>query len=332
MNSFERPGAGGSGTPLPGNSGAERPPAGLAGAREPRVDSAGFARRGFADQLSIETPEQVALVFPVAGLGSRFVALLLDHLIQFGAVVVVGLLLAAVAAAMRVRDLESLASKWLIAGVTFALFLLFWGYFALFEAFWHGQTPGKRAMQLRVIKDAGRQITLFESLARNLLRAVDYLPVAYLAGVITMLCNRRNKRLGDLAAGTIVVHERGEAQPLLYTGPTTGQTGSSTRLFPVPAPRRDGSAEADAWRSTPGTAAAFAPDALLRLSGQDLVIVEAFFARALDLPLDTRATMAARIAGEMAAKMGVGLPEGNPERVLESLAAALRGSRRRFPG
>ena len=263
-------------------------------------------------------------MFPVAGIGSRFVALLLDHLIQLGAVIAVGLIIAVVAAALNAREMESLASKWLIATVIFCLFLLFWGYFALFEAFWQGQTPGKRAMKLRVIKDAGRQITLFESLARNLLRAADYLPSLYLAGVITMLCNKRNKRLGDLAAGTIVVHERGEAQPLLYTG----HSPASTRLFTP----NTVSPSASALTTFPQSSGAspFPADALARLSGQDLVMIEAFFARALDLPLDTRATMAQRIAGDLAVKMGAPLPEGNPERALEAIAVGLRGAGRRL--
>ncbi len=273
------------------------------------MDRNGFARRGFADQLSIETPEQVALEFPVAGIGSRFVAVLLDHILQLGAAIAVSLVALLVSVALGERARESLASKWFVAGVIIAGFLLIWGYFALFEAFWRGQTPGKRVMKLRVIKDAGRQITLFEALARNLLRVVDFLPSLYLTGVIAMLCNRRNKRLGDLAAGTMVVHERADAQPLLYTG--------------VAAPQ-------DAWRTPVGAQAMFPADALARLAAGDLVVLEAFFARALDLPLATRGAMAQRIAEEMAGKMRVPVPEGNPERALEAMAVGLRAQRRRF--
>ena len=274
---------------------------------------------GFADQLSIETPEQVELQFPVAGIGSRFVALLLDHLVQFGGLLLIVLLVLLVLAATGERGELSGGGKWFLAAIGFALFLLYWGYFALFEAFWHGQTPGKRVMKLRVIKDAGRQITLFESLTRNLLRTVDYLPSLYLTGVITMLCNKRNKRLGDLAAGTIVVHERTDAQPLLWTG-------SSTNAFD----RAPNNPALDPWRAGPAAPGMFPADTVARLSGRDLAIIEAFFARALDLPLETRAAMAYRIAGEMAAKMGTALLEGNPERALEAMAGALRAQARRF--
>ncbi len=284
--------------------------------------SSSFERRGFADQLSIETPEQVALEFPVAGIGSRFVALLLDHLIQFAILLVVGLVVLAVMAAAGRHGTETMGGKWFLAGITVILFLIFWGYFALFEALWHGQTPGKCVMQLRVIKDTGRQITLFESLARNLLRTVDYLPGLYLAGVITMLANKRNKRLGDLAAGTLVVHERAEAQPLLWTGGTQRSTG----LFPVAST----ATTVDPWRPATAIPALFPPDAVARLSPKDLVVIEAFFARALDLPLETRAAMAYRILGEMTTRMAVPPPEGNPERALESLAGQLRGQGRRI--
>ncbi len=229
-------------------------------------------------------------------------------------------------AAIGSRAFQTLASKWFIAAIIFCLFLLFWGYFSLFEAFWHGQTPGKRVMKLRVIKDAGRQITLFESLTRNLLRVADYLPSLYLAGVITMLCNKRNKRLGDLAAGTVVIHERADDQPLLYTGVAATSAARSGNSLLTPSHAEP----LEPWRPTPAAATLFPADAISRLSAQDLVVIEAFFARALDLPLETRAAMAYRIVHELCARMAVPVPDGNPERALESAAVQLRALRRRF--
>ena len=258
----------------------------------------------------------------MAGIGSRFVALLLDQLIQGVAVVMLWLIVVMLMSAMGRHGLESMTGKWFLAAAIGITFLLIWGYFALFEALWHGQTPGKRVLKLRVIKDSGRQITLFESLARNLLRFVDYMPSFYFAGVITMLCNKRNKRLGDLAAGTIVVHERAEAQPLLWTGSAARSAGMFAQ-----APTANSS---EPWQAAiPATASLFPADAVARLSGGDLGVIEAFFARALDLPLETRAAMAYRILAEMAGKMGVSAPEGNPERALEGIALQLRGQGRR---
>ena len=259
----------------------------------------------------------------MAGIGSRFVALLLDHLIQFGVYLVLALVVLTVLAATGHQGVGTLGSKWFFAAVIFVAFLIFWGYFALFEAFWHGQTPGKRVMKLRVIKDSGRQITLFESLARNLLRYIDYLPSLYLVGVITMLANKRNKRLGDLAAGTLVVHERTDVQPLLWAG--SAQRSTSLFAFP-PAVTSE---QFGPWSPKSPESTMFPADAVARLTSHDLVVIETFFARALDLPLETRAAMAYRILGELTGKMQMAAPEGNPERALEALAGQMRGQARR---
>lgn len=272
-----------------------------------------FKRRGFVDQLNIETPEQVDLRFPVAGIGSRFVAVLIDHLIQFGVYILFGIAVAISTSgnpvAKGVQEIDTFG-KWFIAAVIFINFLLLWGYFSLFEALWHGQTPGKRVMKLRVIKDSGRQITLFEALARNLLRFVDYLPGFYFTGVIAMLCNRKNKRLGDMAAGTLVVHE----------------LASDDRAADAFLSGEDFFARKKEVEPESGLPS----DAVARLEPADLHVMETFFARALDLDLKTRSAMAAKIAARMAAKMRVPLPEGNPERALEAMARAMRGSGRRF--
>lgn len=272
--------------------------------------------RSFADQLNIATPEQVELEFSVAGIGSRFVAVLLDHLIQGSFFILLGFLLAFLLSGAA-GDKLNLMSKWFLAVFIALNFCIIWGYFALFEAFWHGQTPGKHIMKLRVIKDSGRQITLFEALARNLLRLVDYLPSLYLVGVVAMLCTRRNQRLGDLAAGTLVVHERSEEQPLLID-----PRHSLTRALTY-----DPAAGAGA-----SSAAALPADAVARLGHDDLLLIETFFARALDLTLETRAQMAARIAAQLSSKMsgvpGTPPPQGNPERFLEAVAYAMRSSGR----
>lgn len=92
------------------------------------------------------------------------------------------------------------------------LFMLEWLYPVLFEIFWRGQTPGKRILGIAVINDDLTPVTLGTSLVRNLLRSVDFLPLFYLAGLVTMLSNRRFQRLGDLAAGTLVISLRESAR------------------------------------------------------------------------------------------------------------------------
>jgi uncharacterized RDD family membrane protein YckC len=93
------------------------------------------------------------------------------------------------------------------------LFLIEWFYPVLFEVFWHGQTPGKRAMGISVIHDDLTPVSFGTSLVRNLLRTVDFLPFLYLTGVVTMLSNQRFQRLGDLAAGTLVISVRESSSP-----------------------------------------------------------------------------------------------------------------------
>jgi uncharacterized RDD family membrane protein YckC len=289
-----------------------------------------FERRGFRDQLSIETPEQVELTFDVAGIGSRAVGAIIDVLILvafYVAVIVALVLLASSGSAVGGKAGEELdtAGKWAIAIIIFLNFLLVWGYFVLFEALWRGQTPGKRVMKLRVIQDSGRQITFFEALARNLLRFIDYMPGIYFVGFVAMLCNRRNKRLGDLVAGTLVVREPRDEQPLLTAAPTSilGQSTAPTATPSLSAP------SATPWVRP--VEPLFPADAIARLTAQDLLVIDTFFGRVLDLALDTRAQMAARIAQQMCAKMQQPLPGGpdapGPERVLEAIAHQMRSTR-----
>jgi uncharacterized RDD family membrane protein YckC len=282
----------------------------------------------FTDQLNIETPEQVELRFPVAGIGSRFLAVLTDSIIQFVAVIVTILLFVVVGAAAvhgagvvgnaLTKARSETAQKWFVAVIILFYFLLYWGYFSLFEAFWNGQTPGKRLLKIRVIKDSGRQITFFEALARNLLRVVDSQP-AYLIGVITMLCNKQQKRLGDFVAGTIVVHERLDEQPMLAHNSRTFTSALYTpsQFGEISQPQRPGQVP-------------LAADAVARLQKQDLNVIDAFLARALDLEMATRDEMAAKIAARIAARMQITLSEGvTPERFLEAVAFDMRAGSRR---
>src|SRR5215475_1003355 len=161
-----------------------------------------------SDQLSIETPELVAIEMPLAGIGSRFIALLIDTLIWGAGLVVVGLLLWAFQPALQAFN--TLSYQWTVALFTLTMFLLNWGYFTLFEALWNGRTPGKRVARIRVIQRSGRAIGIFESMARNFIRYVDQIPFFYAVGVIAVFATRQHQRLGDLAAGTLVVRDRDE--------------------------------------------------------------------------------------------------------------------------
>jgi uncharacterized RDD family membrane protein YckC len=271
------------------------------------------------DQLTIDTPEQVAIRFPVAGVGSRFLAVFVDSLLQIAvwvALFLVLVLIASSAPKTHAGELSHTGEKWLIAGLILFHFVLYWGYFALFEAFWNGQTPGKKLFKIRVIQDSGRQITFFESMTRNLIRVIDVLPGFYLAGVISMVCNRQHKRLGDLAAGTLVVHERRSEEPIWGGSGARTITAASFQPSQV---EPDFLAQAHLGFALPA-------DAVARLGVEDLNVIDRFFSRALDMELTTRAQIAGRLAAQMAAKMTVEIPKDvNPERVLEVIAYQMRG-------
>lgn len=140
----------------------------------------------------IETPEGIELVMPLADPVARGYAFAIDFALRLGIVWIA-------AASMSVMG---------GAGIGMFLVLLFfvwWGYYVLFEMWWDGSSPGKRAMKLRVVNDDFTPINFSASLIRNLLRTADLMPGCYGLAAATMLCNRNNKRLGDIAAKTVVV-------------------------------------------------------------------------------------------------------------------------------
>ena len=167
------------------------------------------------ETLVIETPERVPLHFALASIGNRFLACALDHAIQVLTLLLIllsGLALASLAS--WENSLES-APKWVYAVMILLVFLIFTGYFAFFEWLWSGQTPGKRWLKLRVIREDGRPITFWEASVRNLIRTLDMMPVPfYSVGLISVFVTSRDQRVGDMVAGTVVVREReAEAPP-----------------------------------------------------------------------------------------------------------------------
>lgn len=158
-------------------------------------------------ELRIRTPENVEFGFRLAGLGSRMSAAAIDYLlVAMLAGILTGacLFLAAVAGA-TLPGVGEFASAGAIAFLLVGLFLVLFGYFFFFELVWNGQTPGKRMLGLRVVKDLGQGIGFTDSLVRNLVRVADILPGLYGVGGLTLLLSSRNKRLGDHAAGTLVI-------------------------------------------------------------------------------------------------------------------------------
>jgi uncharacterized RDD family membrane protein YckC len=167
--------------------------------------------------LEVRTGESIALQYELAGLGSRFLAVGVDLAIQAGVTlaVVSVMLLAAKPLASAVTHLSAKFAKngqaiFFAAGVI-AVFTLYFGYFIIFELWWSGRTPGKRALGIRVVRDAGFPIDLGAAVVRNLVRILEFGFGFYALSAVSALLSAQNKRLGDFAAGTIVVRERGRA-------------------------------------------------------------------------------------------------------------------------
>ena len=159
------------------------------------------------ERLSVDTPESVSFGYLIAGVGSRFIAALIDMVIL---TLVVIALFCSVGALSNViyTNLGSGVGTLVVALSILIIFGLTWGYHILFELAWNGQTPGKRMTGLRVIRTDGTPITVVDSLIRNLVRVIDFMPLYYAIGLVTMFLNDQSRRLGDLAAGTLVVRER----------------------------------------------------------------------------------------------------------------------------
>jgi uncharacterized RDD family membrane protein YckC len=171
------------------------------------------------ETLIIETPEHVELNFALASLGNRFLACAIDHLIQAVSITLVSLIATAVSTEIdrfTTATIEKVTSGnlWVTALVGLVTFVIVFGYFAFFEALWSGQTPGKRWLRLRAIKEDGRPLNAFEALLRNILRLADMFPPPfYSIGIFFVFANARSKRLGDLVAGTVVIKERTSEAP-----------------------------------------------------------------------------------------------------------------------
>lgn len=249
------------------------------------------------EKLIIETPEQTSIEFPLAGIGSRFLAVLIDSLIQGAVAVALGLIFLGLGFGLRSAGLSGSRALgiWILAILILVYFLLMYGYFILFEAIWNGQTPGKRLTHIRVIKDSGQPITAIDAVGRNLLRIIDQLPFAYGIGVLCAWINPQSKRLGDYVAGTVVVHEK----PLETVAPQ--------------------------W-NTPAQASAHHYGAN-RLTPEEFALVETFLSRRSALDAGVRYDTAAGIVRRIEAKLMLP-PEGKPsaEKLLEELSHERRAT------
>lgn len=236
------------------------------------------------DRVTIRTPEGVDLELTLAGAGSRMAAALLDGVIL--AVVVVATLVAVTVLGLAA---EPETGTFLLGFASLLVTVEVIGYYVVFEGL-RGKTPGKMALGLRVTGAGGEPVSFVRAAIRNLVRIVDFLPVAYGVGLVTLLASPRNQRVGDLAAGTIVIRERFAA----------------SEPDPVPEEAADGG-----WDVT-------------AITVEDLALVRRFLNRARSLPTDRRQQIAAQIAAKLRPRVSHPDPIPDDEDFLRRLYAHKR--------
>lgn len=235
------------------------------------------------DRISIVTPDHIELDFELAGLGSRFLALIIDTVL-IGVLIVI-LVIAAVALGIGALSLRSFnADSWVWAFAVLVYFLVTWGYFLFFEALNRGQTPGKKWTGIRVLRDDGLPVGWRESALRNLVRAADILPPpACIVGGLAIVLSKDGKRLGDLLAGTIVVTHDAQLEPTQRTS----RWGAAWIVKVEKGRSRQGMMIGDT-----------------RVDASQLQIIERFLARRDSLPAGQRQTLAWRIASPFLSALG----------------------------
>jgi uncharacterized RDD family membrane protein YckC len=241
-------------------------------------------------RMAVSTPEAVSVSVPLAGLGSRFAAGLVD---LFAQILMLWL-------ATLLTDAVVPSSTGVANAVTAVLtFLILFFYPVLFEVFWSGRTPGKRLNGLRVVSTLGGPVTLRASVTRNLVRIIDFLPGFYAIGMFSLLAGVTQQRLGDIAAGTVVTFEPKRVK-------NSKQRVVDSVVLPDPA-------------------ALTAVD-VSRVSAAEITAVRQFLDRRADLPFLSRATLARRFATPLRSKV-FGIPASlHDEHFLEAVSQ-IKGQR-----
>ncbi|MFE8694870.1 RDD family protein [Cytobacillus sp. FJAT-53684] len=245
------------------------------------------------ENVGIKTPEFVSLQFQLAGLGSRTAAFIIDQLILMIVnilIVIAFFLFMNGSPDFMLMEINSLP----LAITIILIFLINWGYFFAFEFFSGGRTIGKKIIGIRVIQENGHSLTLLSSFIRNLLRIIDSLPANYFLGLLMIFFHSKHKRIGDLVAGTIVVHERKakRKKKLSAIEKEIEKRGLTKDDLII-----------EEW-------------AKKSLGSKEWDIIRAYCNRFLQLPLEERSQLTAQLADILFLKLGIAV-EGKNERELE---------------
>lgn len=262
------------------------------------------------EDLAILSAENVSFSLETAGLGSRLAAVSIDTALQM---LVAALALLGLAGLDNYLNISSvLPPFWQSVGqalLIIAGFTLFFGYYFFFEWLWEGQTPGKRFFGLRVTMTDGLPLSLWPAMIRNIVRLGDFLPMFYGLGAAICLANNLNQRGGDLAAGTIVVHEgkREKANKTLSMRDAVDGFLKAATTIPgttVAAPYQDEELEVEAARAVDPEAIGLSRI----LNREDYELARDFLVRRETLPKVARERLGKSLASRLAGKMNIPLP------------------------
>ena len=250
-------------------------------------------------ELVVATPERVSFDYQVAGLGTRAIAQVLDLLI------VAGILVAVYFVAFAASVVGSGAAT-LVAVI--GSFVVIFGYFWMSESLWSGQTIGKKAFRLRAVGDRGEPLTFAQAGIRNIVRIVDFLPYGYGVGLIVLFANGKGKRLGDLAAGTIVVKDSDHVGLWQLAG-------ARNAASPTGAPERPPTAFA---------AVSASELTLRRLDPELRRFVTSYARRRPELSLEVRVQLASQVSASLRSALPDFFAQGGPLATLDRLADLAR--------
>jgi uncharacterized RDD family membrane protein YckC len=275
--------------------------------------------------LVVATPERVSFDFQIAGLGTRAIAQIIDLLIV--ALVEVAVIFFGVAAG-------TVTNSGTVMGLVLIVFsfLNVFGYFWVSESLWSGQTVGKKAFRLRAVGDRGEPLTFMQAGIRNIVRIVDFLPYGYGVGMIVLFANGKGKRLGDIAAGTIVVKDSDHIRLWQLAGgtrrvlpppppPPTGPQESAVETSAIPPPPPPPSPGARVTFPTSPYKPASAAELTLRRLDPDLRrLVTSYARRRPQLALDLRVQLAGSVQTSLRAAVPDVFTQQGPLATLDYLA------------
>lgn len=253
------------------------------------------------DKIEVVTPERVELNFPIAGLGSRFTAALIDIIIISLLNVVISLALFSLGISEVYGD--EYTSSLLLGFLLLVRFVMSFGYYIYFEYFWNGQTPGKRMMNIRVMRYGGLPMNFSSVAIRNFMRIVDFLLFASAIGFLVLFLSKLSQRPGDFAAGTFVVHDKSITLDDLDQYLKSSQNESTKVTAP-------------------------SDNRFEKLSFEDTRLIELFTTRKLEMDLSQRREMAEKIANGIRMKLGLKRDEYEGNEILIRIANKALKSKR----